>query len=148
MLEYPREQLWKIYEQLPKELKRLVFSEETAENINTVCEANKIKGDEEISRIARLTGYVLLGLIPPDEFQKTLEQELKLKTEAARKISREIYRLIFYPAKESLSALYQMETESIEGLKREKPIEKETAKEEKKEKKKPKRKDTYREPFK
>ena len=111
-MEYPKEQVWKIYEQLPDELKDAIFSEETAENISNVCAKNGVTDPEKVSEIARLAGNVLLGLFPPDEFQDALEQELKLEKDIAKKISFGIQRFIFYPVKTSLSALYQMDITS------------------------------------
>jgi len=147
MPEYPIEQLWKIYENLPSELKKLVFSNDSAENIANICQKNGIADDEKMSEIARLTGDVLLGLMPPAEFQKTLEKELKLKPEVAKKIDFGIYRFIFYPVKDSLAALYQMEADIPESLKKIKSMEATSKEAEEKKEKKSKRKDVYRESF-
>ena len=133
MPEYPKEQLWKIYENLPEELKEAIFSEETANNIGRVCEENKIS-EEKISEVARYTGHVLTGLLTPGEFQEVLETEVGLEKEVAKKVSFEINRYIFRPVKESLKLLYEEEKPE----KREHP---------EKEEKKPKKKDIYREPI-
>jgi len=106
--EYTREQLWKLYEKLPQELKEVIFSEETADSIWEICSRNGVE-DERISEIARYTGRVLMGILPPAEFQETLEKELKLEKETAKKVAREINRLIFYPARTSLEELYKIE---------------------------------------
>jgi len=109
MFEYPKEQVWKIYEQLPDDLKDAVFSEQTAENIGNVCEKNNITDEKQISQIAKLTGDVILGLLPPQEFKQSLEKEVKLKPEIAKKIDFGIHRFVFFPVKHSLNALYQTE---------------------------------------
>ncbi|KPJ57556.1 hypothetical protein AMJ49_00325 [Parcubacteria bacterium DG_74_2] len=106
--EYPLEQTWKLYEKLPPELKEAIFSESTAEDIWNICTGNEVAGDK-ISEIARYTGWVLLGLLPPDELQVTLEKELNLESEIAKKIAREINRYIFFPVKASLEELYKIE---------------------------------------
>jgi len=147
MPEYPQEQLWKIYENLPTELKKLIFSNDSAENIANVCQKNGITDDEKMSEIARLTGDVLLGIMPPAEFQKTLEKELKLKPEVAKKIDFGIYRFIFYPVKDSLAALYQTEVNVPESLEKIKNMESASRETEEKKEKKSKRKDVYRESF-
>jgi len=108
MAEYTKEQFWKLYEKLPEELKDSIFSEETAENIGNICERNKVEG-EKISGVAKYTGRVLLGVLPPDEFQTTLEKEVRLKKEVAKKVGQEINRFIFYPVKSSLEELYRVE---------------------------------------
>ena len=126
MPEYPKEQLWKIYEKLPEELKEAIFSEETAESIGKICQENEVQ-EEKIPEIARYTGHVFMGLLSPDEFQETLETELELESEIAKKIAFQINRYIFRPVQESLRLLY------------------EETKPKRKEKEKPKKKDTYRE---
>ncbi len=105
--QYTKEELWKLYEKLPEELKEAVFSMETADNIWNTCERNNI---DEVSGVAKLVGNVLLGILPPSEFQKTLEMELKLAPEVAKKVSQEIYRQVFYPVQIELSKLYPTET--------------------------------------
>jgi hypothetical protein len=141
--EYTKEQIWKLYEKLPPELKEAIFSEETADNIWGICSRNGIE-DERISEVARYTGRVLMGLLPPDELPETLEKELKIDKGIAKKISQEINRFIFYPVKTSLEELYKIEIAPIAGV----PT-KPTAKKgmEEKPEERPKREDVYREPI-
>lgn len=104
--EYTKEQLWKLYEKLPGELRESFSSAETGDTIWNVCERNNIN---EVSKVAKLVGNVLLGILPPSEFQKTLETELKLVPAVAKKVYQEIFRQIFYPAQIELSKLYPTE---------------------------------------
>ncbi|MFQ6049462.1 MAG: hypothetical protein ACE5J0_00235 [Candidatus Paceibacterales bacterium] len=136
--EYTREQFWKLYKKLPQELKEAVFSEETAENIWDVCSRNGIE-DERVPEIARYTGRVLLGIIPPDEFQKTLEKELKLEKGVAKKVAQEINRFIFFPVKNSLEELYKIEITPPAKMKVAPPPEERPAE--------PVKEDVYREPI-
>ena len=106
--QYNKEQFWKLYEKLPEELKEAVFSENTANDIFHVCEKNEVS-EEKIPEIAKCAGHVLLGILPPDKFQETLEKELKLKAETAKKVAQEINRFIFYPVKSSLEELFKIE---------------------------------------
>ena len=106
--EYSREQLWKLYERLPEEIQELIFSEKAAETINDVCQGNKVP-ENKIPEVAKFTGRVLLGLLPPAEFEDVLAKELKIRPEVAKKVAREIGRFIFFPAKEVLSQLYEVE---------------------------------------
>jgi len=107
MLEYPPEQLWPLYEKLPKDLQEAIFSEKTADLIYDICTRNGL--EKEMSEIARLTGYVLLGLLPPDEFEKTLKEELKLKNNIAKGVNQEITRFIFFPLRTTLEMIYKIE---------------------------------------
>jgi len=106
--EYTKEELWKIFEKLPDELKEAIFSEGTAENIFNICSRNGIE-DERLSKVALYVGRVLMGLLPPDEFEETLEKELKLEKETAKGINREVERFIFFPVKSDLEKIYKIE---------------------------------------
>jgi len=110
--EYSKEEAWKLYEKLPRELKEVVFAEETANNVYNICERNGVK-DRQISEVARYTGRVLLGILPPEDFQNILKEELKLEGKTAEGVGREISRLIFYPIKTGLEELYKTEIEPL-----------------------------------
>ncbi|MBI2038531.1 MAG: hypothetical protein HYT19_01235 [Candidatus Nealsonbacteria bacterium] len=102
--EYTKEQLWKLFEKLPEELKEAISSNETADFIWDICKKNEI---DEITKITQSVGNVLLGILPIDEFQGLLEEDLKLKKDISKKVSQEINRFIFYPVRTELEKLYQ-----------------------------------------
>ncbi len=106
-VKYKKEQLWKLYEKLPDELKEAVFSGETADSIYDICQRNEI--DEMVSEVASIVGHVLLGVLPPDEFEEAIKKELKLENDLAKKVAQEINRFVFYPVKSSLEELYGTE---------------------------------------
>jgi hypothetical protein len=106
--EYTKEELWKIFEKLPDELKESIFSEKTAESIFNICIRNGIE-DERISKVAKYVGRVLMGLLPPNEFQETIERELNLEKEVAKSVRREVEMLIFYPVRTHLEEIYKIE---------------------------------------
>ncbi len=107
-IEYTKEELWKLYEKLPQELKEVVFAEETADRISDISQRHGIE-KENVSELAKYAGYVLLGILPPKNFQEVLELELKLEKDTAEKITQEIDRFIFYPIKPALEQLYGAE---------------------------------------
>ena len=149
--EYTKKELWKLYEKLPKELQEAIFAEETADYIGNICERYDIN-EEMISEIARRTGNVLLGILPPEDFQDSLEKELKIEKGAAKKIDQEIFRLIFYPVKTSLEEIYRKEIESPTGptlvlSKDERPARAPVIETTREEAPKKDKKDTYREPI-
>lgn len=105
--EYSKEEVWKLYLNLPEELKEIATSGESSEIIYEICKRN---GAEEKSKeIIKYVGYVLLGVLPPDDFQEILEKELGLEEKVAKKVFHEISRFIFYPVKSSLEELYKIE---------------------------------------
>ena len=111
MSEYTKEQIWKLYEKLPDDLKEAVFAEKTANDIYSICTRNNIE-EVKIPEVARLTGNVLLGILPPEEFRNTLKKELNLKKDIVEKIGFQIERMIFFPVKKELNEIYTIKTTS------------------------------------
>ena len=140
MPNYPKEQLWELYKDLPKDLQKATFSKEVAANIQEVCKENGITDDDVIFDITKNIGYVFLGLLPPNEFSDVLEKELKLNKKTAEQVASEITRFVFLPVRKSLEALYQIKMKASSKLKKE---DQPTADQPKAGK--PKRKDRYRE---
>jgi len=139
--EYTSEQIWKLYENLPEEIKEALFSFETAEAINNTCRKYGIT-DERVGKISDTTGQVLAGLLLPSELPKAIKKETNLPEVLVRAITQEINRFIFYPVKPALEQLYKMEITSTgepAGRKEEMPAEEKPAA--------PAGKDTYREPI-
>ena len=111
-INYTKDQLWQLYQKLPDELKEAVSSLENTDNIYNICEINNIP-EGIMPSVIKYVGYVLIGVLPPNEFQKTLEEELKISAETAQKVAREIHRFIFYPVKAALEELYKIEITSV-----------------------------------
>ncbi len=116
--EYSQEQLWKLYETLPEDLKDAIFSVDTANSIYETCKRSNL--EEKVSQVAKHTGYVLLGLLSPDEFAETLKKEMDLNADIAKKVSQEITRFVFYPLRTTLEELYKTK---IEQTKKPEPTE-------------------------
>jgi len=105
---YTQEQLDKIYEKLPEELQEAIFSVETSNDIGQVGDTYGVT-DERLNTIAEHVGYVLMGLILPQEFSEILKQEGGLPKVLAEAIARDLNRMVFYPVKPALEQLHQME---------------------------------------
>lgn len=133
-IQYSKEELWAAYQKLPKEIKDVVFADETLDQIEKICKQNNVSEEEQITSVTKCIKNVLFGLLPPDEVQKSLE-ELNLDKKAAKKILQEISQVIFAPIKAILNKMY------FEELK---PGEEEFPP--KKMPKRPSKKDVYREP--
>ncbi len=112
MAKYSREKLWELYKELPDELKRVIFSEKTADYIRQICydKAGLLKSEKTI-QVAENTGYVLMGLLPPTEFKETLIKEVGLKEEEAKIVFSGINDFIFFPVKELLEKMYDEKIE-------------------------------------
>ena len=135
---YTQEQLDKIYEKLPEELKEAIFSVETAQDIGEVGDSYGVT-DERLNKISEYVGYVLMGLLLPQEFAGVLEKDVKLPKVLAKAIARDLNRLVFYPVKPALEELHQMEIKVTAKVVTPKPEEEEKPPEE------PGREDKYRE---
>ena len=132
MPNYPKEQLWELYEQLPEDLQKATFSEEIGQTIQDVCNKEGIVDNDLIFNITKNVGYVFLGLLAPDDFLKVLKIELKIEKTKADQIYLKITKSIFSPLRKSLEDLYEIKI-------------KETTPEEEKQER-PKKEDSYREP--
>jgi len=107
MEEYSKEQLWELYEQLPEDLQKAVFSEETGSKIENILKANNIKNPKKSLNIIKNIGYVFLGLLPPNELKENvLKKDFKIKDSDAENIFSAINNEIFLELRKSLEALY------------------------------------------
>lgn len=102
---YTPEQIDKILQKLPEELQEALFSTEAADAVWNACEKRSISVENR-GKIAEYMGYVLLGLLLPQEFEEALVKEIKLPKKTAQEIAREINRFVFYPVKPALEQLH------------------------------------------
>jgi len=123
--ENSKEAFWTAYEKLPEELKDAIFAESTTNNISKSCIDNGLP-EELISDVSKFTGKVLMGLLAPKDFPITLELELNLGSDQARKIAGDIDRTVFAHLRISLNKLYAdniAEKEKVSDNKQEEGIE-------------------------
>ncbi len=119
---YTKDQFWQLYRKLPPELKEIISCEETSDNIYEICERYELL--DFLYGITEIVGQVLLGVLNPKEFQSTIEKVLSLNPNVAKKISQEINRFIFYPARMALGEIYDMEFSPVVKEKEPLPIQK------------------------
>jgi len=93
---------FKILENLPGDLKDILFLPDTADHIGNVCEKFKVPG-EKISLVAKTIGEVLSKTLPLENFQEALEKEAGLEKNIAKNVSDEINFRIFSQVRESLA---------------------------------------------
>jgi len=145
--QYSQEELQKLFDLLPDELKSVILSPETGEKIGNICQRYELH-EAEISILATLVGNILMGLLPPQMFLKILIEKHGLDEETAESIFREVNRFILFPVKNFLTEFYPeirfIPGGRIETLKPTLP-ETETKKIEEKPKEE-KKEDIYREP--
>lgn len=123
-----KDEAWKIYETLPKDLKQAIFSEETANVILSACQRNGLT-EQQIPKVAETVGYSLMGLLPIENFAEEIEKTLAIPKEKSSQIFNEINRLVFYPAKNSLDGIYMKQQPTPAPAQKSKPAEPDTYRE-------------------
>lgn len=106
MPEYSKEQLVELYNNLPEKLQDALYSDQNAKNIEEICDKNNITTDEAIYDVARYTGYVLMGLLPPSELAAIFKKETKLNPVVAEEVANQLSRFVFFPVRQYLEPLY------------------------------------------
>ena len=108
MPEYTREQLAKLYKGLPQELKDWIGSEDANDAIYQILKENDVL-DEKCEQISILTRNILLGLLPMENFEETIEKEVGLKKDLAEIIIQ--YLKPLRKKREELEKKYKVEGE-------------------------------------
>ena len=137
MPQYSKEQILELYRGLPKELKTTLNSDHTVDTIEELSEKYNLSNEGHAALVDSI-GYAMMGLLPPNEFEQSLQDLGAIEKNIAEEIAKTVRRFLFYPVRKSLSILYDMpalETSAVETIKTEMPAEK----------RKPQRKDFYRE---
>jgi len=143
---YTDKEMWDVFEKLPEELQKAVFSVENANYIHTICKRYDIDVEKKCM-IATFMGRVLMGLLTPKEFKQRLKEEVGLSPKKADNLYRGINRFIFMPVREPLSALYGVEIEPTQKPKEMKGVEESELGSEEEKPEKPPSEDNYREPI-
>lgn len=125
---------------LPPLIEKMIDFEETLFELASICAENGIQDEKRSEKIASYTASVLMGNLPPEEFQEVLEKELFMDRKTSTKITQEIGRLIFLPIKSGLEKIY-----SQKNIIQQKPEKEDISSVEKETLQKP---DDYREPIK
>ncbi len=115
-----RKEYLKLKKNLPRNLQKLLSSTEMHESLESICKKHEVF--HYLSSVHEYVGKAILGLLPPDEFQKTVQEGLGLSKEKAKNITKEINRFIFYPVKSLLEDLYNMEIAPMAQMNRKKPV--------------------------
>ncbi len=137
MPQYSREQILELYRSMPKELKTALNSDHTVDTIEELSEKYNLSNEGHAALVDSV-GYTMMGLLPPNEFEQSLQNLGAIEENIAEEIAKTVRRFLFYPVRKSLSVLYDMpvlEANSAKDIKTETPAEK----------RKPQRKDFYRE---
>jgi hypothetical protein len=95
MSKYTKEQLWKMYSELPENLQKEMSSDDNSETIRKIGNNHKLN-EEKKSLLVKYVGFVMLGILPPEKFSETIKKDLKLTKPVADEIYQGINRVIFF----------------------------------------------------
>ncbi len=95
------------YFQLPENLRKIIFSAETADKIKKIAEKNNLDSTQTWS-MSYIVGMVLLGETNIIDFLKSIEKECDLEREQARLLARDINSSIFLPVKDDLKKIHKI----------------------------------------
>ena len=92
--EIDQKRIMEILAKLPEEVKEILFSEKTADDLYGICQKYGVT-PEKVTEVARCAGQVLLGILPLEKFPEALEKEAGLNKNTAKSIADEIGLYIF-----------------------------------------------------
>lgn len=117
---YTQDALWKLFENLPLDLKEAVFSEDTAKYTWQICERHAIN---DVSKVAKQIGLMLMGLLTIQNFENWLQKELKIKKDTATTITQEVNKFILLPVRPALESITQdtIELDQSKRIKKQSP---------------------------
>lgn len=113
MKNFTEEQIAQMYDNLPEDLKDVIFGMEMNEIVEKIGRENQLN-IEQIGDLANETGMVMLGVTHPNEFIANLAERLEADKEKARAIAQEINEQIFKPVRDSLRKIHNMREEGEE----------------------------------
>ncbi len=96
------------YGKLPEILKDAMYSPDVASKMVAMGKKFGLS-IEKIGLMAEQTGYVVLGLVRPEEFIQALANALGESADKTSEIAKEINSQIFYPLREALKSAHQIE---------------------------------------
>jgi len=105
-MKYSREQILELYKTLPEDLKHALDSDKAINTLEDLSVKHKLS-NEQAEIFIDAVNEVILGILPPNEFQQKLETA-KISKQIAKNINTVVTRFIFYPVKDSLNALYDI----------------------------------------
>jgi len=102
--QYTQEQIWGKFDLLNGKLQVILLDPRTVDTLEEIAQNNGVPNKS--GKIVRYATFILGGIIPITLLRETLEQELNISTESARKIATEIRDKIFMGVAEELRKIH------------------------------------------
>lgn len=104
---YTKEQLWDKFDALPEKVKDVILAPKNLGAIYSIAKENNVL--DKVDSILRYVDLILAGIVPITLLRETLEEELQIDTDRARKIAMEIRDKIFMQAKDELRKIHNLD---------------------------------------
>ena len=104
---YTKEQLWEKFDALPEKVKDIILAPKTVELLDSIVKENGVPMERGI-RLARYTDFILAGIVPITLLRETIQEELQIDEERARKIAMEIRDKIFMQVQDELRKIHNL----------------------------------------
>ena len=93
------------FEVAPESVKDAVLAPESIDVLDEIAKKYGLT-KEQYRKMGRYVDFVLVGVVPIKLFRETLEEEMEVDTETARKIAGEIRDKIFMKVKDELRKIH------------------------------------------
>ncbi|OGZ16483.1 MAG: hypothetical protein A2494_03945 [Candidatus Lloydbacteria bacterium RIFOXYC12_FULL_46_25] len=102
---YTKEELMEIYRGLPEEIKDAMFSPATTDIFDAIKEKQALT-DEQREIMSVYTGFLMMGVLPPEKYVSTLIEKMGIDREKVASIAQIINRDLFNPIKDILKEVH------------------------------------------
>lgn len=109
-----KEQLRNRWDTLSDALREAIASETNSQMVWKAAVGEHLS-DDKAAVVSRLTGYVLLGFIHPEELAAEIKNEIGIDTRVAAAIAEPLNKKIFQPLREDLEQVYAPASKLAEG---------------------------------
>lgn len=118
-MDYTDEQIVKMYENLPDDLRAAIFGVNTSKIVEDIGRKHNLAIDK-IGDLGNETGMVMLGVTHPNDFITNLSERLEVDKAKAKEIAEDINVNVFKKVRESLKKIHGIPPE---GVPKELPLE-------------------------
>lgn len=108
MPRFPKEKIDEQYKKLPDALKDAIFSVDVASKIFDIGKKFALT-IEETGFLGEEAGYVMLGLVHPNDFAKSTQARINIDEEEIQQIAKEVNTQVFYPIRELFKQAHRVE---------------------------------------
>jgi len=105
---YSREELWEKFDTLPDSVKTVILAPKTLDTLDAIADNNNLS-PEAASKLWRYVELIMAGIVPITLLRETIEEELRLDEDHARKIAVEVRDKIFIQVQDELRKIHGLE---------------------------------------